>query len=242
MDSLIKRSKAESEKVKAPVKNHQTSLDTTQKQSHEQKQLEKFSAEDRLIMLCDGIFAIAITLLVINIKLPSGLTEDKFNGALRTQLFSQVLFYLITFLVIAGYWSEHRRLMRLIERIDRRFISLTFLFLAFIAFFPVTSSIVGEGYGYRSAVILYTLAFAGCGFSSLLLWLYASWHRRLIDPQTSQDEIISRGINIALAPTYFSLSLLLLFSSITPADIFWTWLLLPFVVFIVRHIQQSWLS
>ncbi|HLH62760.1 MAG TPA: TMEM175 family protein [Ktedonobacteraceae bacterium] len=237
MESLFKRSKERLEKMKVPVKDHQIS---TEKQFDEGNQLESFLADDRLIMLCDGVFAIAITLLVINIKIPAGLTEDKFNAVLRTELFSQVLFYLITFLVIAGYWSEHRRLMKLIERIDRRFISLTFLFLAFIAFFPVTSSIVGEGYGYRSAVILYTLAFAGCGFSSLLLWLYASWHQRLIDPQMTQNEIISRAINIALAPTYFSLSLLLLFSSITPSNIFWTWLLLPFIVFVVRRIQQRW--
>ncbi len=237
MESLFKRSKERLEKMKVPVKDHQIS---TEKQFDEGNQLESFLADDRLIMLCDGVFAIAITLLVINIKIPAGLTEDKFNAVLRTELFSQVLFYLITFLVIAGYWSEHSRLMKLIERIDRRFISLTFLFLAFIAFFPVTSSIVGEGYGYRSAVILYTLAFAGCGFSSLLLWLYASWHQRLIDPQMTQNEIISRAINIALAPTYFSLSLLLLFSSITPSNIFWTWLLLPFIVFVVRRIQQRW--
>jgi uncharacterized membrane protein len=237
VESLFKRSKERLEKMKVPVKDHQIS---TEKQFDEGNQLESFLADDRLIMLCDGVFAIAITLLVINIKIPAGLTEDKFNAVLRTELFSQVLFYLITFLVIAGYWSEHRRLMKLIERIDRRFISLTFLFLAFIAFFPVTSSIVGEGYGYRSAVILYTLAFAGCGFSSLLLWLYASWHQRLIDPQMTQNEIISRAINIALAPTYFSLSLLLLFSSITPSNIFWTWLLLPFIVFVVRRIQQRW--
>ncbi len=242
MDTLFKRSKGQLEKMKAAIKDHQNSLDSAGEQSNEHNQVEPFSAGDRLIMLCDGVFAIAITLLVINIKIPAGLTEDTFNAALRTQLFSQVLFYLITFLVVAGYWSEHRRLMKLIERIDRRFISLTFLFLAFIAFFPVTSSIVGEGYGYRSAVILYTLAFAGCGFSSLLLWLYASWHHRLIDPQMTQDEIISHAINIALAPSYFSLSLLLLFSSITPANIFWTWLLLPVVVFVVRRIRQSKLT
>lgn len=46
----------------------------------------------------------------------------------------------------------------------------------------------------------------------------------------------------ALAPTYFSLSLLLLFSSIRPADIFGTWLLLPLLTLIIQRVRRGWLA
>ncbi len=207
------------------------------------KEEEKAPGDERLIMLCDGIFAIAITLLVIDIKIPPGLNEGDFYNALP-QLFSQTLFYLITFIAIAGFWRLHRGLMRYIKRMDEHFISLTVLFLVFVAFFPVTSSIIGEGYIFIPSILMYTLGFAGCGFSLLLLWFYASWHHRLIDPEVTPAEIRSRSITFALAPTYFSLSLLLLFF-LYPAhssDVFWTWLLLPFLAFIVRRASGSTLA
>jgi uncharacterized membrane protein len=204
-----------------------------------QKQEDKKPAEDRLVMLCDGVFAISITLLVINIKIPDGLNETKFNAALNTELFSVILFYVITFAVIAGYWLLHRRIMNIIERLDNRFIRLNLVFLAFIAFFPVSSSILGQGYTYPGAVILYTLTMAGCGFSALALWLYASWHHQLINQAMTREKIISFSIRSAQVPVYFCLSLLLLFTSIQPANIFWTWPLLPLLSFIVQRVSHG---
>src|SRR5689334_15971960 len=147
---------------------------------------DKPASEDRLVMLCDGVFAIAITLLVLDIRLPDDpklLTESAlFRAQLSDLLFNKVLYYFITFLVIAGYWVMHRRIMHQVRRLDSRFIWLTFLFLAFVALFPVSMTLL-VGYGqYREAVIFYVLTLAACGFSSSFLWIYASWNRRLIDP------------------------------------------------------------
>lgn len=189
--------------------------------------------EDRLLVLSDGVFAIAITLLVINIKLPPDISnEAQFNQALGTVL-DQAFIYVITFVVIAGYWAQHRRIARLVERSDARFTWLTFLFLAFVAFFPVTSSILGD-YGYRGAVILYTLAFAGSGFSLIALWLYAAWGNRLLGKPLPRGELFTRTANLAATPVYFSLSLLLLLTPLRPTDVFWSWLLLP-VLFRLFH-------
>ena len=195
----------------------------------------------RLLVLCDGIFAIATTLLVIDIKIPSGLNEAAFNNALSTTLFSQALIYLITFVVIASFWAQHRRVMYYVKHFDGRFISLTLLFLAFIAFFPVTSTVLNQ-YSYRGAVILYTLTFAGCGFSLLIVWLYASWPHRLLEPDLPRQQIASLSIGIALTPVYFSLSLLLLFIPLNPPDIFYSWLLLPFITLLFRVVRRRGLS
>lgn len=204
---------------------------------------EKISGEDRLLVLCDGVFAIATTLLVIDIKLPSGIkNEATFNNALADLFSNSVVLYVITFAVIASLWVQHRHMMRHIKYQDARFTWFTLLFLVFIAFFPVTSNIL-ETYGaYHGAVIIYTLTFSGCGLSLVLLWLYASWHHRLIEPDMPRDQIVSLGIGFALTPIYFSLSLLLLFAPLQPADIFWSWLLLPFVTLLFRAIRRRQLS
>src|SRR6266568_7581898 len=95
---------------------------------------DKESGAERLIMLSDGIFAIAMTLLVLDLKLPDNLPivhgsipPASFQGAL-IRLFLQTFFYGLTFLVIANYWRSHRRLMHLVERVNTRFIQLTLLF------------------------------------------------------------------------------------------------------------------
>jgi uncharacterized membrane protein len=183
--------------------------------------------EDRLLFLADAVFAIAMTLLVLEITLPVGehLTDEgHFNEALVT-LIAQTLSYLITFAVLARYWIAHRSLMRLVDRLDTPAIWLTFLFLVFVAFFPVPSGILGD-YDYTSAVVLFTLSLVGCGYSLLAIWLYVSGKNRLLGARISRRAIADRSVDLAVAPTVFLLSLLLLPTGrFNPSLIFLTWLL-----------------
>jgi uncharacterized membrane protein len=227
------------EKGDTPDQDRLILVDERELESKVRQQEQTILGEDRLLVLCDGVFAIAATLLVLDIKLPPNISnEAQFNQQLGA-LLSQVFIYVITFVVIAGYWTQHRSIVRSIERVDSRFTWLTFLFLAFVAFFPVTSGILGA-YGYRGAVILYTLAFAGCGFSLIALWLYAAWNGRLLEQPLSHRELIRRTLNLGLTPAYFSLSLLLLLTPLRPTDIFWSWLLLPVVFRLIRLAYRHW--
>jgi uncharacterized membrane protein len=238
MDSVEKQPVKQSAQADIPKKDPPIVAKT----GTERSARENVPGADRLIVLCDGIFAIATTLLVIDIKLPSNLhNEAAFNKALYTTLFSQAIIYLITFVVIASFWAQHRRVMHYVKHFDGRFISLTLLFLAFIAFFPVTSTILNQ-YSYLGAIILYTLTFAGCGFSLLIIWLYASWHHQLLEPNLPREQIVSLSTGIALTPVYFSLSLLLLFTPLNPPDIFYSWLLLPFVTLLFHMARRRRLT
>src|SRR6266700_8154639 len=96
--------------------------------------------DDRLIMLCDGVFAIAMTLLVLDISLD---LKDGIDAAISA-LFGKILIYIVTFFIIASYWTSHRRLMRIIKRMDSRLVQITLLFLAFITFFPVAFNMVSD--------------------------------------------------------------------------------------------------
>src|SRR5579883_1648087 len=133
---------------------------------------EKTPSEDRLVMLCDGIFAIAITLLVLDIGISAEGIRD-INVALQ-ELIDPIISYMITFLILAVYWRFHRNLMQVVQRLDGSFISLTFLFLFFVALFPATSKLIGADGGNKVIVTIYTLGLSGCGFSGFALWFYAT--------------------------------------------------------------------
>lgn len=239
MDSVEKQSVEQPVQANVAQKDPPIVAKTSDEKPDAQR--ENVPGAGRLLVLCDGIFAIATTLLVIDIKIPSGLNEAAFNKALSTTLLSQAIIYLVTFVVIASFWAQHRHVMHYVKQFNSRFISLTLLFLAFIAFFPVTSAILNQ-YNYLGAVILYTLTFAGCGFSLLIVWLYASWHHRLVELDLPQERITSLSIGIALTPVYFSLSLLLLFTPLKPATIFYSWLLLPFVTLLFHAVRRRRLT
>ncbi len=191
----------------------------------------KKPSEDRIVMLSDGIFAIAVTLLVLGIQIPreDTLTHGAFIEALKGDFFTNTLFYIVTFAVLASYWLQHRRLMNVIDHVDRIFLWLNLLFLAFVSFFPVATNIVQYA-KYPEAVIVYTAVLAGCGYSATALWIYALGNHRLIPADKDPYKHIFRVINSALAPTFILLSLcLLLLPNFPPERTFFAWLLLPFV-------------
>jgi uncharacterized membrane protein len=197
----------------------------------------KSANEDRIAMLSDGVFAIACTLLVLDIKIPDGLSAAQFTSAFVNTFLPQTLFYALTFIIIVRNWLSHRQLLKLVGSLDNTFILLNLLFLGIVSFFPAATSVIeAHGYGgYPLAVVLYTVVLTGCGYAALGLWLYASRSGLM-----AQDDISARTsrfqlYKVAITPTLFLLSLLLLFiPNLYPAYIFFSWLLIP----IITHISQ----
>jgi uncharacterized membrane protein len=214
---------------------------------------EKEGGAERLIMLSDGIFAIAMTLLVLDVKLPDDLIKIEetckkslcvdagtFHHALQG-LFWLTVFYGLTFFVIANYWRANRRLMQLVERVDSRFISLTLLFLGLIALFPAAMSLQSVFGGHAEATIVYILVLAACGFSMQALWAYALWNHRLVNIDIDRTTLIFRSINQLIFPVYICLTLLLFFVPAiwtTPPLVFIAWAALPFLGRLVRFLYE----
>ena len=94
----------------------------------------------RLVTLIDGVFAVAMTLLVLDLKLPSG--TSGLAAALR-QMLPGFLVYLIVFASIAGYWTQHHSAFRYISQGDGRLILLSLVNLLFVTLYPLMASIVG---------------------------------------------------------------------------------------------------
>jgi len=135
---------------------------------------------ERLIFFSDAVFAIAITLLALEIHLPAvaeNLTDANLATAL-VGLWPKYLGYGISFLVIGFVWVGHHRKFRYIRAYDSNLIILNLLLLMAIAFIPFPAAVLSE-YGNRTATIFYALVMALTGLFSAALWLYASRHSRL---------------------------------------------------------------
>jgi uncharacterized membrane protein len=105
-------------------------------------ELEKEFELERLILFSDAVFAIAITLLVIDVKWPE--LPASLNGVDLFHLFRPTIFgfmgFLLSFFIVGQYWMRHLRLFRLVKGYDQGLISRNLLFLFFIALFPFTAA------------------------------------------------------------------------------------------------------
>lgn len=139
-------------------------------------------AFDRLVFFSDAVFAIAITFLALELRLPEGtITSEDALGRAILELWPRYLSFLVSFLVIGLYWIGHHRMFRLINRFDDALVWINLLFLMCIVVIPYPSSVLGEHGGTRPAVVLYAGVLAVTGLSQAAIWLYATTRRRLVE-------------------------------------------------------------
>lgn len=164
---------------------------------------------ERLIFFSDAVFAIAITLLALEIRLPAGANPHDNAGLLAAllALWPKYLSYTISFLVIGLYWMGHHRMFRHIVRYDRRLLFLNLLLLLIIGFVPFPTALLGE-YTYAAATICYALTMLVVGLLSAALWWYATGAggRLLAQPLSAAQLWRSRGRTL-VAPAVFLLSI-----------------------------------
>lgn len=134
----------------------------------------------RLEALADGVFAIAITLLILEIRLPGSPDSGELGQALRA-LWPSYLGYVTSFVIIGIMWMNHHTIFRLIERVDHTFIVLNLLLLLFVAFVPFPTRVLAEHLrdrdGQATATAFHTGTFTLIGIIFNLLWRYAAHGR-----------------------------------------------------------------
>lgn len=186
---------------------------------------------ERLVFFSDAVFAIAITLLALEIRLPETSTHLDNDGLLRglLDLTPKYLSFVISFLVIGLYWMTHHRRFRFIKRYDRTLLWLNLLLMMVIAFIPFPTSVLSE-YGNRTATIFYALVITLCGLLSATVWLWASWDNRLLDPPLTREQNRAELLRTLLTPTVFLLSIGIAFVNDDLAKYSWGLLFLASVV------------
>ena len=136
---------------------------------------------DRLIMLSDGVFAIAITLLALDVRVPAGV-EGHFAtlwAALRPLLSA----YSLSFLVISAYWLLHRRFLGVILRVDAIAAMLNLLILGLVSLLPAGTRLASSGQGLGPGLELYAGLVIAIGASVAFFWAYAALISNLVSPE-----------------------------------------------------------
>jgi TMEM175 potassium channel family protein len=158
----------------------------------------------RLETFADAVFAIAITLLVIDIRLPPRPAIEQLGGlgmALR-HLWPSYLGYLTSFAVIGIMWANHHNLMKLVDRLDHGFITLNLLLLLCVSFMPFPTAVMAEHLTDPKERAIAVAFYCGCftitAVFYFLMWWHAAHRRRLIAPGVPDEAV--RAITRAYAP------------------------------------------
>ncbi|HET8627376.1 MAG TPA: TMEM175 family protein [Thermomicrobiales bacterium] len=181
---------------------------------------------ERLVFFSDAVFAISITLLALDLKvpdIPGNLAAAELPGRLL-DLAPSFFSYVLSFLVIGQYWMAHHGLFRYIRRWDRRLLTLNLLLLLSITFLPFPTAVVGRYGNTRPAVLLYAVSVATTGLLLTLVWLYAAWGGRLVVPGLDAAFVRFHAIRLLAAPAIFLLSIGVAFVNLSLAE--WCWVLI----------------
>jgi uncharacterized membrane protein len=130
---------------------------------------------ERVVFFSDAVFAIAATLLVIDLRLPeiaADASDTEFNLAVG-ELLPRVLIYGLSFAMVGLYWLVHWVRFQMIVRIDSRLLVLNLLLLGAVALIPFPTALIGENGDRPLAVIIYALTLAAAGILGPLTWVYA---------------------------------------------------------------------
>jgi len=196
-------------------------------------ELKKEFQLERLILFSDAVFAIAITLLVIEIKIPEihekPVTDNAVLHKLR-ELIPKFAGFLVSFFLIGQYWIVHHRMFSFVINFTDRLIWLNILFLFAIALMPFSTGFYSEYVlrGVVTPVIFYTANIALLGLANFLMWRYLS----------NKKNNLTENLTPALAK-YFSLRALtvpvifVIFSFVylyKPMIAFFIPILIPFIM------------
>ncbi|WML83718.1 TMEM175 family protein [Streptomyces sp. VNUA74] len=178
---------------------------------------------ERVVALADGVFAIAITLLVLDFSVPRGLDAAAYRDELR-ELVPNLGAYALSVLVLGLFWRDHRRIFRFVERVDGQVITLSLLGLGVAALVPFPTTLISE-YGREPAsVAIYAAAVASLGASHLALVALLAARPWLRGDAVPEEGFLIYGLDLAASVVVFSLSVPLALA-IGPAAM-WGWLVL----------------
>jgi len=191
----------------------------------------------RALAFSDGVFGVAITLLITTIDVPHVEGPDlqsKLVDALQA-LDDSVISYFISFAVIGLMWMHHHRLFSRIRRLDTAALWLNLLSLSFIVLMPFTTELMGD-YGDESiSIALYALNIALAVVSYTLLWWYCA-ARDMLGEHLTQAQIRYELVTRLFVAVGFLVSIPIAYASPRLAQ--WSWL----VFGVAQGMTSSWLE
>jgi uncharacterized membrane protein len=182
----------------------------------------RLHSPDRVVALSDGVFAIILTILVLELKVPSDLGRASLRDAL-VDLRPTLLAWVVSFLISGMYWIAHRDLFAAVRFVNRELVWLNLLFLLPASLIPFAASVVGQYPEAPLAIHFYCIVMITVSVARLALYSYAVRHPGLLWTGEVSDKykvgylivaspIFVYGVAMALASVSPLLSMAVLFS------------------------------
>jgi TMEM175 potassium channel family protein len=181
---------------------------------------------ERVVFFSDAVFAIAITLLVLELRIPD-LPEHAGTDEIVTAIgitMPRIFAWVLSFATIGLYWLAHWRRFRFIDRIDERMAAINLLLLGLIAFVPFPTALIGEHGDQAVVVILYAVSLSAAGVVGPLSWLYA-WRAGLVRSDVPAETVRLGALRGFSVPVVMLGSLVLL-PLVGPSGVELLWLLI----------------
>ena len=178
----------------------------------------------RIETLSDGIFAVAMTLLILDVKLPPVPHEispiEYFNAVFA--LWPKIGIFIASFVVLARAWEVHRYIFHSLIRSDHVLLYTNAVYLLSVIFLPFTTSLVGDHPNLSLSAAIYSCNYLALAGFPLLMWLYATRQHRLVASSISPAvvdwvkkrlslSVVVFTITLAISPFSSELSVLLIF-------------------------------
>jgi uncharacterized membrane protein len=172
----------------------------------------------RIVAFTDGVFAIAITVLVLGIDVPEQLPDANLHDFLLDS-WPQLFAYFLSFAVIGRFWLSHHRVFSTLHDFDRRLLVLNLVYLSFVVLIPFPTNLLGEYGSEADAVVLYAFVIGSASLLSTLM-LRSALHRGHVAPGQRTDAAeMASGARSAALVFYASIPIALL--SPVAAQLFW---------------------
>jgi uncharacterized membrane protein len=171
----------------------------------------------RVEAFSDGVFAIAITLLVLDLKMPSVASSENLYAILLRQ-WPKFIAFLNSFGTILVIWINHHNLFSHIVRCSNLFMLINGVLLLCVTFLPFSTSLVAEHYGAQgevTAAAVYTGTFLVMAIAFNLLWRFASHRHRLLKRSVTPEQIRSINGQYLIGPTFYGLAFVLVPVNVT---------------------------
>jgi uncharacterized membrane protein len=173
--------------------------------------------KNRLEALSDGVFAIVITLLILDVRLP---VDKPLTLETLRSVVPHALAFVLSFVIVGVYWVSHHNMMLFIRQVDRRLLWLNLVLLLLIVFIPFPAALLGQHPDNALAITLYGGNLMLVNAAGSAMWLYAMSRPDVAADGIGQDlpgfvarlhsaPILVYGAAIALAHWYVPISLIL---------------------------------
>ena len=176
---------------------------------------------ERIVFFSDAVFAIAITLLIIEVKvphLPAELPESEVWREL-IKLVPQLIGYFTSFLVIGAYWVGHHRIYKYIAGYDDGLIWRNLLVLMSVAFIPFTTAFYSEYFYRTTASVLYLGSLASAGMLEYWQWRYAAKDHVLLVRDTDPNFVHHLSTRLLVLPLVCLIAVALSFADARMASL-----------------------